>query len=805
MNITGLTFENLMYPTPPSTNYILGNVGDLVRVTIDFSSNSTFDAANYYSGINTNSTSLYPFGGTEIPEGNFANLQTNAIQKYIIDGVSSGVYSVTGDKSHDTTESIILNNVAGNNYELIHTFRIPYYLAESTNPTWSTTGDSLKYFFRLELRPSVLDTNIVDDTNSIDLTSTILDGNVGAWGERFAGNSPFYTLSFFDDLTTINYNEDYNGQFVIQNNHPTNVFDASTRLYFYVVDRPSTYNGDLSLNDNVQFEALSLTAGGSTTGTRASVVSATIDSTTQITVDYTLAAGAFDGDASIWMAVSTDDGTSPEMNNLQPVPFTVDATYLGNEPVLKFGSFKFMPWWLTNELQANDCFNGFKGDDGRVLFKITNPDSVVTITQFEVGIRNINSISRNRQRPDSNYKNVIEVTKIGTDYSFAYGFEVWDEFINGEYELFVRASYDNDGTAQFDEWSTGAFGTADEGTTQNTAAEPIVELSTVEFYEVDATGTPVTGALPEPNVGVDNLVKFYWNESNLGDLQATIDQLVGYLAVCPKSQKSVKEVWRFIFSEYGNELGTPWKEAQGHTPNRALVTKIDATNASVEAILTWEGYGYNRLFGYEDPCFLGRLDRKCDPANTGVIAVDGFHFRDSGDTGGEVSGDPITGASCGTDLSFKGSGSEPLTLGEWEIPNGEAIHFYVNPFAVPDWFFIEQITNFGDALGTGTKIASTGRDASGNYNDPAVGIFDASTFPSNNGFIGSWGTFTLPIPDRTNEMFADTGFDASSYMQNAYDQVLWYKNTTGSSIKIALRVVPNEDSNTVFEAKRICP
>lgn len=202
-----------------------------------------------------------------------------------------------------------------------------------------------------------------------------------------------------------------------------------------------------------------------------------------------------------------------------------------------------------------------------------------------------------------------------------------------------------------------------------------------------------------------------------------------------------------------------------------------------------------------------------DPPIPPIREITLFHFRETMPTltgGSPPPTDPVSGPPCGEDFSYGGADNTPQTAGEWEVPNNAFIAFYCNPDSVPDWFFIEQINNFGDPIGTGPKLASTGRTVGNNYVDPAPGIYDASTWTgiagAHDGWLGAgWGA----IDGRANDMFIDTGFDYSASMpvggSAPYDQVLWYKNTTGSPVKVALRIVPNPDSSTTYNLKRICP
>lgn len=829
-----ISFTNLHnLSNPVTTNFLKGNIGDIIEVKIELDFLGSFKSCDFYFGLQPNTYQIYNRTNFIINQNAFRNLQTNAIQKLSIPDINAitQVVNVGANKSFDTTQNFEVSIGTGV-YIFTHRFRLPYYLNEGIaspfqNPFWSNSGQSLLYFFKIDTFD--INGSLVDTTDNVDLSSLFIKGDVGAFNERFSGSLPYYLLDSADAITGFTGNTPVTKQVKIKSQKTS--FDKDTKITAYLVTLPSTYNPNLTLNGNQDFDTVQVLADQiPVSSAKLTNVSAEVLASDLIEVTYTLAPGIYENLNGVWFAVSNANqfplGATQEHNNITPVIFEKENENV-TDIVLDFSNFRFLPWWDTNTENAKTCYNGFQADDGAFLVSVTNSNEVTgAIQSIEVGIKEestgnvaesylftsfANIVTRGNTRAIGDVHNQVSVIENQNTFDISYGFNISNLLLNSPYVGYVKVGYLNNGTVFFTERQSPSFGTAPYDALQNAPADPQMELLSIEFFQVDGSNNPTGSPLSAPVFGVKNLVRATWHEVRIGDMQRDQSALKGYLAVVAQNQEAIKEEFRYIFSDKDNETFSPWIEVNGATANRANVIKQSATVAYVEAILDWNAY--TEFFGTEDPCIIARLDATCDevisPPEDGNKVLNLFHFREViMDVGGDPPPPPppvddVTGPNVGWENRIVGPGITPPihTFEEWEVPNNNYVGFYIQNSGAPVWVFLEQIFLPNAAAGTGIKVASTGRTASGNYTIPDPTVWDNSTAINGGGYMNGT-SYPNAIPDRLTEYITDTS--ASTYLMpaNAGNQILWYKNTTGTTVRLALRCIASngfmQQTNTLL-------
>lgn len=816
-SVTSVSFENLEYSTTPSsTNNLFGNIGDRIKCTIVYDSDGlSGPQLDFWFGLRESDYVFYPFSGDFAINNNaFANPQTGAIQKISVDDITAIAQNINfgTDQSFNTVESFTATFGANITIEIIFTC-IPYLLNDNiinpfTNPFWSTSGLSLMFLFKIELRDA--QGQVTQSTDDIDLSAWFQKGNFGAWNERFAGQKPFYVLDYIDPITNFDGTTPYNVTARLKTTSSSRTFTPTSRISLTLVDVPTLAPPNLSMLQNQRYEVSTFNAGSGAGGiNRLGAVTSTILSPDELEVSFTLEGGNYADTCGLWFRASSDDELKPDHNNTSPTIFEVVSDDDPQQGTLTFGEFGFLPWWQTDETKTNECFQGFKADDATIKIDCTNsnPEAIV-IQSFEIGIQDTannveienflltqfpQTVVRNRQRATGDRDNEVTVELVGNTYQFSYGFQVWDALLGSTYRFFIRANYTYNGQGFSTSSFSPDFNTADFGELKNTPPQPQLDGVEINFFELDGSNNILNGPNPEPKPLVNNLVVARW-ETTDPDMERDQNQLAGYLGVIPQSQKGLNDQIRYIFSAKDNESNSPWQGVNGFPPNRAKVTKLDNQNATVEAVLDWASY--SNLFGTEGFCVVARLDATCDlerkepPVS---FALKMFHSRNIFESGGsEPDPEPtiVGDRNIGETEYILGLAITGIhTYGTWQVPPGGHIGVYHNTAGSGHWLFFEEITNFGDAPASGTKVSSSGRTAGGNDTVPDPAIWDNSTAPSGGGYVAGVATYPSGVPTRKIEYETATGQTATIPAGDG-NQITWIINNHPTDSKIyACRVI----------------
>jgi hypothetical protein len=627
MNIDSVTFTNEYGEITKPRLY--GNVGDRITCQIDF----TLDVAGgtYFRVLHNlieDTTPVYQGFDFTISDNLFASIQTGEI---------SGSQGTVGNLDfiqpfdNSATFSHTLTQNTPTTFTLIHEFDIQPYIQteydDGTVPDHFFAPECLKYIFKIEAFDSEFAGDLIDTTDTIDLSSYFTNHDTGGWNETFNGRAPKYTTNSSEGQLYSNTDSDFH--FMITT---METFTIGTRVTVHLQEVTDTYDTDLLTA--VKLKKIDSLADGLTYFmTGVGEITTTIMDTNLIQVHVRVYQGSiYDSTLGLWCTIFNNvEGhnntpfiySEAELNLSNGVYTLVDypSTFIKND-------FNFLYHFESDLSKTHNHIHGFEGDDIVAYWGIEQgefapvPDkiefllrsgggAVLSGESFTITPNDLpTTIERTYERSVPSLRKEIFVEKVGNTFLFAYPFQLWETFLNySNITLEVNVTYTIDGVTNTTTFNSVPFEIGNYGTTQNVEPESIALPTKIEYFAVDGAGTILGGDFGGVVRGFDTLIVAEWKDEINNDLEKDTADLVGWLGV--NTNSSNQDTFRIIHTEYDPEGTTIWKQPQGHTPIRAQIVRVDSATAQVRAILKYSDM--LRYFGrIQEVCISARLDSRQD-------------------------------------------------------------------------------------------------------------------------------------------------------------------------------------------------
>lgn len=628
MVLSNITFKNETYPLiTPLESFAWGVMGDTLSFTCDLTLLASAGALDFYFNFIPNSKSPYTNPTSfEILPDIFKNLHSQTIQVFkgklpTSNGQQLTLTPVNPANFFSGTFSVLGVNVASKQYKILGTFKLlPLVRAIDLNgsnfviPSYFSGGESLKAVFKVNTKVSDLNATVVESTDTINTNGLFKNGNIGYLNERLNGgvadfslqpnstawqnglanldSSQISTCKFQLKKTSGNFLA--NAKITVRSTTPIDTFDTTNYL--------TTQNFD---------EVLLQPNGTLANGINSKLVSckASINAmdSTLLDVEVSFASGSYTK-AALWCEIS-ENTTSVIFDNYNSNNvwiFFVEETSQVIDPVelqpLGDAGFpsSFLYHYSDNVSEQNyNHLVSFVQDWQQGWTKIV-PKNGASIEQIaiqlkrksgaildNIGTYNTENLPIIITRPfnllntelGGGYRQQIAIEKVGNDISCKFAFKIlpdWTAFADIVAAVIVRGTQRG---LPFDiefQSPSSVLQTYELSLNDNTQPKALGYPTSKKIF-VD--GNEVSKIIK----GKENLLRFYFRDDNLNNLQATLADLVAYFTVNYKNEGISTQ--NSIHSEWDINPNSPFKEVAGHTPGRVKITLIDPPNPSKEAFI----------------------------------------------------------------------------------------------------------------------------------------------------------------------------------------------------------------------------
>lgn len=403
ITINSISFSNSLRPSQPTTNYLLGNAGDVIVATINLTTTQALNDFYFYVNSIPNEQQIYSDAlSTEIFDSAFNSLTNNLSKFYVRSGSSIN----TTNKTADNTLSIVVNDLGGLDYEIVHTFVLAPILREDdlvnetfeTPSYYQTTG--LKYVLKIE---SFNGGDVLEDTNGVNLeeSGVIKNGRVGGWGSALGIGAINYTTTINPVIDNININSDITLSAQIKKESGNWLVSDIISYRIQRIQPTTDFNPSLTLLENTKYDYVTHNVEDAPqNGTNNYLLncSSQINASDNTLLDLTFTiASQYASEFALFFAASDDlanlnhQNTLPTFGtaSLQADDSQVEFTnYAGFQNNAKIG---FINWY--NQTFVYEGFNhlrAYRKDDNEVFFgvKINQPVANLPPERQTAGLSN---------------------------------------------------------------------------------------------------------------------------------------------------------------------------------------------------------------------------------------------------------------------------------------------------------------------------------------------------------------------------------------------------------------------------------
>ena len=681
MLVTNITYRNNSYPNiTPLESFAWGVIGDSINFECDLDLMTAAGAIDFFFNLIPNSKSPYNNPTNfEITQDIFKNLHSQTIQVFkgklpTINGNSTTLTPSNPNNFFSGAFSVLAVNVATQQYKIQGTFIIlPLVRAIDIDndtfaiPSYFAGGESLKGVFKINTTVSDLNATVVESTDTINTTSLYKNGNIGYYNERLNGQIADFSLQpnstvWQNGLTNLDSSQICKVTFQIKKTSGSHLTSSAVRIR---ATTPNDTFGNDSYLTTQNFDEVLLTANGTVgNGINSKLVTckATVNGidNTLLDIEVSFSIGSYTS-VALWVQISENTTTATFSNynsNNVWVIFTQESSQVVNPVDLQklgnaIGKLSFLYHYSDDVI--NQSFNhlvSFVGDWQQGLTKIV-PKNGSVIEQIAIQIKrqsgaildNIGTynttnlpiaITRGFNLLNTvaggSYRQQIAIQKVGNNIECKFGFKIlpdWFAFTDIVAAVIVRGT--QRGLPFEIEFQTPKSVLQTYEETLNTVSEPRALGYTIPntSKQIFINGEEVDEIIK----GEQNLLRFYFRDDNLNDLQAVLSDLVAYFTVNYKNEGFTTQ--HSIHSEWDINPNSPFKEVAGHTAGRVKITIISIKEAFIECIL--DANKLVSIFGEQkEYTITGRLDRKNPPQ---YLEVHLLHLR--GNNGGNANFRPF--------------------------------------------------------------------------------------------------------------------------------------------------------------------
>jgi hypothetical protein len=655
MIINSISYQNLRYENLPPQDYVWGNIGDVVRLELEIQLQTAGAGfIEIYYNLIPNSQNPYATPlSFAIDNSVFKNLHTQAIQvfKGNLPTIDTQILLLTPSNPNNFFEGVFqveAINVASRIYKFIATYSIIPYVREIDIDTTSNTfkipsyfggNESLKGVFKINSKVTEINPTIIETSETINCSAFFKQGNIGYLNEKLNGLSANYSLvansvAWQNGLTNIDSSQISTVRFQIKKGSGN--FVSTTSIFVRTTTPNDTFNTQ-NYHTSQNYDLALLGANGAAAnGLFGKLISCTAtinaDDASLLDCQVSFGVNTYGSNVAMWLNIANDVTTTNfanyDSNNVwvlfaEPTPQLNDPVQLqrlGNAN----GRISFLYHYDNNpSAQSFNHVNaGFVLDWFQALTKIV-PQNGAIVEQIQLQVKRTNGavldsivnttpdlLPVNFERPFNllagDYRQQVSVINAANEYEVRAAFKIqpaWFSFQDVVFAVLVNGS--QNGLPFNIEFRSPAFRMQTYELSLNDDTEPKA-LGYVGSKKIFVDGNEVSKIIK----GKKNVIRFYFRDTNLNDLEATIDQLVGYFTVNFANEPFATQY--SIHSEWHKNPASPWEETTGHTAGRVKIEIIAINEATIEAVLDAEKlvsiFGEQRQYA-----ICGRLDKKNPP------------------------------------------------------------------------------------------------------------------------------------------------------------------------------------------------
>lgn len=657
MIVSNIEYINELYGNLAPQPYIWGNIGDVVTMSLDVELQTAGAGfIEIYYNLIPNSQNPYttPLAFT-IDNSIFKNVHTQAIQvfKGNLPTVNGGINNLTPanpNNFYEGTFSVEAINVATRQYRFRASFNILPLVRKIDIDTINRTykipsyfggNESLKGVFKINSKVTQIDPTILETSETINLSSFFNQGNIGYLNEQLNGLPANYSLvansvQWQNGLTNLDSNQISTVRFQIKK--ASGSFVTTTSVIVRATTPNDTFNTQkyfASQNYDSSFFGCNGAAFNGINGKLLNCSATINDDPTIIDVEVSFAPNSYSSNVALWVNIANDITTANfadyDSNNVW-VLYTEQVPQL-NDPVklqrLGTANGRIAFLYHSDNNPATRSYNhvnaGFVLDWFQALTKIV-PQNGAIVEQIQIQVKRqggavldsiVNtspaSLPVNFERPfnlkSGDYRQQVNIIENGGNYEVKAAFKIqpaWFSLPDLVFAVIVSGS--QNGLPFIVEFRSPTFRMQTYELSLNDNTEPKALGYTVptSSKKIFVDGEEVSRII----IGKKNVIRYYFRDDNLNNLQATLADLVGYFTVNFANEPFATQY--SIHSQWDINPASPWEETLGAAAGRVKIEIISIKEAYIEAVL--DATKLVNIFGRQRQyAICGRLDRLDPP------------------------------------------------------------------------------------------------------------------------------------------------------------------------------------------------